>query len=113
MIPMETLKEKNSWLMASSKIWKEAAKGQSLKMRGYIIKKAVHTGTHLSAFVNMVQCQGIACDHNTRTRSMGIMQRETRSIPPSTPLYTINAVTPINKRANRTGDTGEVINEVK
>ena len=40
-------------------------------MRGYIIKKAVHTGTHLSAFVNMVQCQGIACDHNHQNQKYG------------------------------------------
>ena len=41
------------------------------------------------------------------------MKRETFSMPPSTPLYTMKAVTAMNSRANTTGDTGEVMKAVK
>ena len=34
-------------------------------------------------------------------------------MPSSTPLYTMKAVTPMNSRANTTGDTGEVMKLLK
>ena len=41
------------------------------------------------------------------------MNFDTFSMPLSTPLYTMNAVTAIDSRPNTTGDTGDVINDVK
>ena len=44
---------------------------------------------------------------------MGIIHLDTFSIPFSTPLYTIRAVTPIKSRAKITGEVEEVMKDVK
>ena len=49
----------------------------------------------------------------TSTSKTGIMYFDTRSMPSSTPLYTISAVTPMNSSANMTGATGDVMNDIK
>ena len=49
----------------------------------------------------------------TSTRRTGIIHLDTFSIPSCTPLYTINAVTPMKISAKITGEVEDVIKEVK
>ena len=112
-MPMDTLREKKSWLMASRRIWRKAPYGQSLKMRGKVVEKTLDTGPELSGLVCMLQSQRIACNDDYENQQNG------HHIFGYTLNSTLDAivynerVTPMKSRAKTTGATGEVMKEVK
>ena len=84
-MPMETLREKKSWLMASSRICRKRCTVNPLKLGGQVVSEALQAGTHSAGIIGALQRKGINGNTISTSRT-GIINRETRSTPPSAPL---------------------------
>ena len=111
-IPIDTLREKNSWLIASSVICRKRPTVIPVRS-GFIYTLSpcnpVRTVPSSSVVFNVSEKIAIPITIISRT---GMINFETRSIPSSTPLYTINAVSSIKINPYHTDD-GEEMNAVK
>ena len=112
MIPMDTLKEKNNWLIASREICKNRVTVSPFTSGvRYTFRpcRPVLTVPSSNGCFNVREKMAIPMTISKRT---GMINLDTRSIPFSTPLYTISAVIIIKMRPNHTED-GEEIKFVK
>lgn len=84
-----------------------------LKIWGQVIKKSLDPGMYLAGRICMFQSQGINGDDDNEYQKNRHHPFGYFSIPSCTPLYTINAVTPMKISAKITGEVEDVIKEVK